>query len=258
MQKQFITATSIIAACVLFVGIWSFTRAQNVGVLTACVNRTGIMRLLDTTNPNNKCRRDETNVSWNVQGQTGLQGPQGEQGEKGDKGEQGSSGRQLHIYDANGQDLGIWSGGNNNAEHIRTFDTDLELFFYFTNDNTGANYVPQIIGVGGTHKFFFFEELDCQGPIFSSSNYDLQALLTAHEFLTQLFPKYWKYNTQQQPKTRTARSAIFTRSSQGGGAEAFCHNLISVEVIDDSLLLQEVPIDNLPFTEPLKWPLVVK
>ncbi len=74
MKKQYIAATSIIAVCLLFIGMWSFSRAQNAGVLTACVNRAGTMRLLDTTNPNNKCLRSETKVSWNIQGQTGLQG----------------------------------------------------------------------------------------------------------------------------------------------------------------------------------------
>ncbi len=68
MKKQFLTATSIVAVCLLFVGIWSFTRAENTGVLTVCATRTGAMRLIDISNPKNKCVRGETQVSWNIQG----------------------------------------------------------------------------------------------------------------------------------------------------------------------------------------------
>ena len=92
MKTKSVITTSIVVACLLFVGIWSFVRAQNAGVLTACVNRTGTMRILDTSKPTNKCLRGENQISWNIQGLTGLQGPQGEQGLKGDKGEDGEKG----------------------------------------------------------------------------------------------------------------------------------------------------------------------
>ncbi len=232
--------------------------------ITVCVSAGGSMRILGSQPPLNKCRRGETELSWNIQGpigpkgDTGEKGEIGEGGEKGDQGEQGSSSNQLHVYDEGGQDLGLWTGGNGKAEYLTTYNQELGLFLHFVNDTSKgsvaeANFIPQIAHI-------LFEGLDCQGPVFSINNNDLQSLLIANDYTSLLIHKYWKYDTTVEPQTRTARSSVATRSAPDGSIEAFCINSPrpDLNIFQNTLLVREVPIDRLPFTEPLAWPLEVR
>ena len=63
----------------LIIGLWTYGNANNdAGEITACANRSGLIRLIGDGFRRDECRRNETAVSWNTEG---------EQGEKGDKGD---------------------------------------------------------------------------------------------------------------------------------------------------------------------------
>jgi hypothetical protein len=62
---------------------------SNSGMITACVNRDGQIRLLRR---GEGCRAGENSVSWNRAGVRGPQGPQGEAGPEGPVGPQGPQG----------------------------------------------------------------------------------------------------------------------------------------------------------------------
>ena len=75
-----------------------------------------------------------------IQGEQGIQGETGPKGDKGDTGEQGPagpsgtpSGTGLHLYDANGQDLGLYIGGN-----LTTYFANLDKVYNFDQDNVIA------------------------------------------------------------------------------------------------------------------------
>ena len=78
------------------------------------------------------CAHGDQLLTWNIQGlrgdkgdpgatgpvgpqgpagPQGIQGIQGQKGDKGDAGPPGSAASSLHVYDANGQDLGILISG---------------------------------------------------------------------------------------------------------------------------------------------------
>jgi hypothetical protein len=57
--------------------------------ITACVGRSGLLRLVDSSED---CSRLETAVSWNEAGVQGALGPQGEAGPEGPEGPQGPAG----------------------------------------------------------------------------------------------------------------------------------------------------------------------
>lgn len=64
----------LIALCV---GLWSFTGASDNNKIFACVNKEGLTRVVGQGNVHPKCRKNETELVWNVQG---LEGPEGEPG----------------------------------------------------------------------------------------------------------------------------------------------------------------------------------
>jgi hypothetical protein len=133
--------------------------------ISACVKReSGEMRIL---RPNEKCKRSESLVVWNVegaigpQGQAGLPGPQGPvgadgpQGAVGPPGEQGLAGSSLasglRVVDSLGQDVGVFFG---DAAAIRNLPSGAIAFrvnrggfveswaylYYESSDCTGARY----------------------------------------------------------------------------------------------------------------------
>jgi hypothetical protein len=61
------------------------------GVLLACANRQGDLRLVDS---HDECRKNEIPVQWSVRGPQGPQGPVGPQGMTGEQGPQGEQGAQ--------------------------------------------------------------------------------------------------------------------------------------------------------------------
>ncbi|TSC69148.1 MAG: Collagen triple helix repeat-containing protein [Parcubacteria group bacterium Gr01-1014_66] len=97
---------------------WKYTRAAG-ETITVCVKKGGAMYMIGEGFRRADCKKNELLVSWNMegpQGPKGDKGDEGQQGEKGEKGDQGDkggpgmpgkAGLALHLFDGNGQDLGI-------------------------------------------------------------------------------------------------------------------------------------------------------
>jgi hypothetical protein len=79
------------------IGAVTFVNAASDSTIRACANKkTGAMRFI----AKGSCAKNETLLSWNKTGPSGMQGPIGSPGPPGNSG-------QVHAIDANGKDLGI-------------------------------------------------------------------------------------------------------------------------------------------------------
>lgn len=79
------------------IGAVTFVNAASDSTIRACANKkTGAMRFI----AKGSCAKNETLLSWNKTGPSGMQGPIGSPGPTGNSG-------QVHAIDANGKDLGI-------------------------------------------------------------------------------------------------------------------------------------------------------
>ncbi|MBI2024412.1 hypothetical protein HYT00_03440 [Candidatus Giovannonibacteria bacterium] len=93
---------SIIAASLLLIFLL-LNSAQATGAqILGCVAKEGVLRIIGMGSRKEKCNKNETLISWNSEGQIGLEGPQGP---KGDTGANGENATELHLYDTNNQDL---------------------------------------------------------------------------------------------------------------------------------------------------------
>lgn len=139
-----------IGGMVLFVGAWAYIQAEGEEILV-CVNKVGIPRLVSSTND---CRRGERLVSWNKEGI---------KGDSGIDGKDGADGANLHLFDANGQDLGIYIGfeAGGDATH-KTYVPALHAFleFYVRNLTSGATVTVE--PRGGV----FYMQSNCEGVVY--------------------------------------------------------------------------------------------
>jgi len=261
MQKRVVALGVGAITIVLFLTLTTLIHAEGDRV-TVCVNTSsGIMRLLGNRPPLDKCRGGETELSWNIQGPVGPEGSQGEKGDpgepgpqgerglegvKGDKGdpgekgyvgEQGPTGSSVHLFDGNGQDLGVLISMNT------TLNEDLGAIFHFEprsyNSGIGAKFRP--LGME-----LFFEQSNCQGKPFTHFGGDeKQQVYRVTE--GQLYAEtYWMADFSENPRTRLALSKTTQHDT---GCEAIART------IDSSIMLREIA---LPFSEPLAWPLEIR
>ena len=82
-----VVATAVITT--VMVGAYSVTRAEDPAQISACVGKSGLMRILQS---GGQCADTETLLTWNQQGPQGPAGPQGPQGPAGPTGPQGPAG----------------------------------------------------------------------------------------------------------------------------------------------------------------------
>ena len=167
MQHRAIAATplylviSLIAGLVLGIGSFAFATSTTI---SACAKRDGSVYLIGTGFRYASCLRGDTPLSWNTQGlkgDTGAQGPVGAAstvpGPKGDKGDPGTNGTSLHLFDANGQDLGLVVG---RTPWSTTYLSDASGFISFTGATAHRGYIT-------------FFSTDCSGQayaVFSSGS----------------------------------------------------------------------------------------
>lgn len=275
---------STVTVALIVGGTWAYAEVGS-GQLSACVKKDGDVRVLIPGFTGSNCKKDERLVRWNITGPqgpkgekgdagvpgvngqggaTGPQGPvgpmgaQGEQGlpgkdgsngqdgAPGPKGDTGTPGMNLHLYDANNQDLGIYIGPDpvNFADRSykvldpssSTFFTVVPFFSPFVTDQWARLVTPS--------NGIKYEAVDCQGmPSYDSVVYDLQTLKAV--VYGPGGPKYYKA-TSNTPTQTTVRSWAETDNGQ-------CHNYGSpLEIM--AYPLAEV---TLPFSEPLALPLRV-
>ncbi len=96
-SKRILAAVGL--AVILVVSLASLAFAMTDGVIKACVNPAGQLRIVSDAE---ECNQKETYLEWNVggggekgsQGEPGPQGPQGEEGPRGAQGPKGDTGPQ--------------------------------------------------------------------------------------------------------------------------------------------------------------------
>jgi hypothetical protein len=126
--------------------------------VTACVNnKTGATRIISFLGGD--CAKTETKMVWNTQG---AKGDAGEKGDKGDAGDTGPAGAQLHLYDANDQDLGILTSGKL-GDGYSTYLSDPAVFVLFENNDNAITFNRTV----PTELRLYFEEENCSGQAFT-------------------------------------------------------------------------------------------
>ncbi|GEM_PF-4089609 len=88
-NKVFIFAGVVL----LLVGLWTYTRAVG-DEISICVTKAGVTHVVGDGFKRADCKKNETLLTWNVQGPKGDKGDQGIQGEQGSIGSQGPVGPQ--------------------------------------------------------------------------------------------------------------------------------------------------------------------
>src|SRR3989344_6257886 len=79
---------------VMVLGFWTYTQAV-ANDITVCVKKDGTVHVVGPYFKRDECKKNETLLTWNAQGEKGDKGDQGiagPAGAKGDKGEQGPIG----------------------------------------------------------------------------------------------------------------------------------------------------------------------
>ncbi len=243
IQRGGIIAFAAIVA-ILLAG-WFVVVASDAEQISACVNRVGIPRIIKD---GENCRKGESYLSWNIKGEKGDTGEKGEKGDMGEKGNPGSDGKdatELHLYDANGQDLGLYVGDrtSNPPEQPITLNVDMGVFFIFAQsgyETHRAHFEPR----GAQLQF---DELDCKGNTFVSID---SAGAGYHQNVYNVGVEY-PDNFYFMLGRTTISKTIFSHSQTD---RAFpCVNYSTPQTME----VLEATEFILPFTEPLAWPLEV-
>jgi hypothetical protein len=225
-MKTKITSSVLIAilAIALTLGYIMVTQAaEDIQQITVCVNNVGSMRLKDGIFGD--CKKNETELSWNMLGQAT---------------------KQPHMFDGNGQDLGIA------VDHMLVFNPELKLFFNALNTANNTPDDKYFVKFLPLETDIFFEQQDCKGTPFVDTK-TIQAQFVYAQRRNQVgftgTPPYPFFKLILD-RTRVTRVAL---SKYGMGFNE-CIN-ISPDSFDSTSQLQEI---SLPFTLPLAWPLQVE
>ncbi len=158
----------LLAVLALLVALPDLTAADPIH---ACVKRNGSLRIVSAPA---LCKQQESPLTWNDSGpqgpagEPGEQGPAGEPGEQGPPGEpgqQGSPGATLRVFDALGNDLGLYAGREGlGGSYENPFARVLVVL-------NGSGLTVQLDARSGEPtKFstlqFYFEAADCSGTAY--------------------------------------------------------------------------------------------
>ena len=128
------------------------------GPIHACVKAAGTMRIV--SGPAD-CRANETPLSWSQQGPPGEPG---EPGQPGEPGAPGDSGAQLSVFDANGTEIGPFTGyispNSLNGMFLTVYLESVDAIVAF--DTTGRLGVP----VNGQGQVLY-ASADCRGQAYT-------------------------------------------------------------------------------------------
>lgn len=221
VRKAFVIF-GIISLAVL--GFGAFVWAEG-GVITVCVTDTGLLRLIDSE-PGIQAANCKKTLSWNIQGE------KGDKGDKGDTGLQGPAGQQLHLFDGNGQDLGISRGDT--KTYLPTLGVLAEFYI------SGQQVVTMLTRGGGD---LFFDQPDCAGAVYvrmgqNGTPEQIQAVFA----MNPDFPGRFRIVPGSQ------FGSFVSRSYPSGDARR-CINSTATQM---GWLLEPV---TFPFVEPLAYPL---
>ncbi len=144
MMNNKLALFSIILA-VVALGFLVYVKATD-GVITVCVGQNGLMYFVGEGITGTKCDGKGKIVSWNIQGPPGPPGPPG---------------RELHLYDANGQDLGLLI---DSVAYSRARLTTLSsgYFVEFYQDDVSKS----VSWRGGESQRVYFDNGNCVGNVY--------------------------------------------------------------------------------------------
>jgi len=180
------TPLILLTALAVTASFWAFTQADG-EVIQACASKNGLLRLIGAGFKSDACKSNETPVSWSEQGIQGEKGDTGEQGEQGEKGEAGESGADgtdgndgvdgttLHLFDDDGQDLGIFLNFDDSSGRRRTYIPEIDALvdFHVSSSN-------QRVRIERNQTIRFTQE-DCKDDPYTNNAFTPEVLLQAQE-----------------------------------------------------------------------------
>lgn len=132
-------------------------------VINACVKNGGTLKIV--ADPA-QCNAADTPLSWNVQGPQGPPGEPGQPGMEGAPGAQGPPGPVLHVFDALGNDLGLYVNredefvfDNSRAQALAVMVFNQELGLHLEFETRTGKYLL-------SRPTFFFTQPNCEGAAF--------------------------------------------------------------------------------------------
>jgi hypothetical protein len=264
-MKKLILASAIgLSAIAPTIGLWSYTRA-NVSTISICVKSTGLVFVLNKATDIINCTKSDTLLNWNIQGvqgpkgdkgDTGTQGqpgPTGSHGPKGDQGIQGAVGPQgpqgnpgingntIHVFDANGQDLGILidAGVDVDPPVFKTFIPGLNIIVPFETNTKDQIVIVQAGSNGGV----YFSGNNCTGTAYSRKPQSQFGSAIGLEVLQKAGSRYFVY---------FGMGSTSASGNSVAGVDGVC---TAYSWYFDAYPLTEI---ILPFTQPIAWPLIIK
>lgn len=162
------------------------------------------------------------------QGPQGEVGPMGPEGPIGEQGLNGSNGMNLHLLDANGQDLGILLDSDNSL--FKTYLNDLNVILDFRVKHYPELSNPQL----ELEKWgIYFTGYDCTNEAFIANDNSVFKVRSNGN-------RHFKLLNDLKP--RTVYSVLDVSNS--------CYN-VPPHTFGKTTGLEEI---TLPFTQPLAWP----
>jgi len=215
----------------LVLGLWAYTKA-NGEEITVCVRRNGLMYVIGEGFRSTECRRNETLLSWNTQGEKGDTGEQGEKGEKGDDGEDGN---ELHLVDGSENDLGIYLDFSVDGAEQHTYSPTIDALIRFTVQNRSSGQTVEI----DPARRMLYTLIDCEGSPYVN--------VTVAPNMLYRVPTVDRFFVVENTAPLLTTSTVSELDSVG------CVNRNSGP--HDLFPLREV---TLPFPYPPTWPLEIK
>ncbi len=268
MKNKWIVSIIVMVFVAVF-GVWTFIKAGGQQI-SVCVKNSGLVYVIGESFKRQDCKKNDSLLSWNIVGPQGLkgnkgdigpkgdtgeqgsigltgsQGVQGEPGPKGDRGEQGSSGQSLHLFDANGQDLGTYL--NSDDLSYQTFIPKLGVRVPFTTKLICAPSVVCTIGsiVNAPKVTTYFSDMDCNGNVYAAAP-NAGSVPDNHILVTTGNGKYFRVQN---------RAYEISYSSYMSGGSAMCVQSSGQKT--ETLPFLQIEEITLPFSLPLTWPLEIR
>lgn len=212
---------------VIFAGTWSYLKAEG-NEITACIKKDGSLYIPSV---GSNCKGQDTILTWNI---TGPQGPKGDKGDKGDPGEigpQGPSGSSLHLYDANGQDLGILLDTDAiNLDRATTYLLNPGIFLTLSQSSQSIRVVNE--------DAVWFTEDNCTGTPYARGLGNPGATIVSRSGRAFKF-----INGDGRSDFSNASRLAGGLCSNNQGTFELLHPMVEV---------------SLPFSIPLAWPLEIR
>jgi hypothetical protein len=235
MNNRIIVGAAVVA--LLVTGAWAYTNA-NGSVITACVGKNGEVYVVGQGFKRTECSKTETPLSWNTQGSAGPQGPAGPQGVPGTPGTNGAPGQNLHLFDANGQDLGIFLGRTQYGDYqVFLPNAGVTVNITTQDDQQKVTLHP---AEGGASSY---TTADCSGTAYTTSGGDLNVL-------SEVVPS--SSGTHYYTPIAQARvsETIASYTDDSGNCR-----IPAAPNVSQVIPLKEI---SMPFTEPIAWPLHIQ